>query len=187
MPAVFLLFSLIFSAAGGILLARGSTGRTRLAIVEQRLQDLKRMRTASQTYRSVIYVEEKSFWKGRKNVLFTVEYEVAAGVDFSKGVSISRLSGNTVQVNMPPAEIFSADADERSIHQMKIYEPAFFNPVSMGDYMPQIIAQGVENREAALESGILQTAEKNARNAVRRVLSMGGIQNVVFSGEANER
>ncbi len=180
-PLVLLALAVLVALSGMLILSRAGTSDKRLAVLEQKLRDMKQLKTVSQTCRSVVYVEEKSFWKGSKNVLFTIEYEITAGVDFADGIDIKRLSGTAVQVSLPPAKIFSSDADEGSIHQIFLREP-YFNQISMSDYMPQIAAQGEENLKAALESGILRTAGDNAQTAVLRVLRLGGVDEVVFTG-----
>jgi len=129
----------------------------------------------------VIFSEERAFLLGSRQVLFTLEYQVSAGVDFSRGFEIRELDRGVVEVRMPPAEVFAADADESSIRQMFIREQSFWNPVRMGDYMPQVVAQGEANRTAALESGILDRAEANARKAVSRILRLGGVEDIRFA------
>ena len=168
-------------AAGGVFLIYGErASESQTGVMEQRLRELRQLKTVSQTYRSVIYVEEKNFWRGNKQVLFTVEYLVTAGVDFSRGIEIRELSDGTVHVRMPPAEIFLFDADESSIHQMYLRENSFLNPIRMGDYMSQIIVQGEANKQAALDGGILNLAEANARLAVLRVLKLGNLEKITF-------
>lgn len=176
-----IIFGGILIFGSGIYLLNQDTQSTSdVAVFEQRLKSLRRMHTVNQTYRSVIYTEEKNFWRGKKLVLFSVEYNVIAGVDFSKELSIRRLPGAVIEVRMPPAEVFSSDADEGSIRQMLLREGLINNPIRRGDYMPQIAAQGRANRQNAIESGILNHAQINAEEAVRRILSFGGIQNVQF-------
>ncbi len=168
-------------AGGGVfLLYGGRASESQTGVMEQRLRELRQLKTVSQTYRSVIYVEEKNFWRGNKQVLFTVEYLVTAGVDFSRGLEIRERSDGTVYVRMPSAEIFLSDADESSIHQMYLRENSFLNPIRMGDYMSQIIAQGEANRQAALDGGILNLAEANARLAVLRILKLGNFEKISF-------
>lgn len=178
-------FTLVFIVAGVFLLISDKTSESRVAVMEQRLRDLRQLKTVNQTYRSVIYVEEKSFWRGKKQVLFSVDYLITAGVDFSKGLDIQELSDGVIRVSMPRAEIFVTDADETSIRQMYIRENTFLNPIRMGDYMSQIIAQGEANRQAALDGGILDLAEANARLAVLRILKLGNFDKVVF-GEKSD-
>ena len=177
---VLLVLTVLLVGTGVYVIRRDGGGENRVDVMEARLRDLRRLKTVGQTYRSVIYVEEKNFWLGGKRVLFTLEYEVVAGVDFSRGLQIRELPDDVLEVRMPPAEIFSWDADESSIHQMFLKESAILNPVRMSDYMPQVIAQGEENRRSALEGGILERAETNARSAVERILNLGDGGNVVF-------
>ncbi len=46
--------------------------------------------------------------------------------------------------------------------------------------MPQIVAQGQANQQAALESGILIDAERNAQIAVSRILEQSGFSEIQF-------
>ena len=181
LSVLFLLTGLAAAAAGTLLILGRQPEESRIEMMEQRLRNMRQLRTVTRTYRSVIFVEERNFWKGRKEVLFTLEYDVTAGVDFSRGLEIEELSGDGWRVSMPAAEVFESDADESSIRQMILREQSFFNPINMGDYMPHIIAQGEANRQAAIDDGILDKAEINARNAVLKVLGLGGIRDVVFA------
>jgi hypothetical protein len=181
---VLFVITILAAAAGAFILFGPDDGESRTAVMEARLRELRRLKTVSQTYRSVIYVED-NFWLGKKRVLFTLEYDVVAGVDFSRGLEIRELPGGVLEVRMPPAEIFSWDADESSIHQMFLKESTMLNPIRMGDYMPQVISQGEENRRSALEGGILGRAEANARSAVLRILNLGEGGEVVFGAPLN--
>jgi len=176
-----ILAALVVAGAGVLVLSGPKSGSHEVLVLENRIRELRRFRTVSQTYRSVIFAEERAFLLGSRQVLFTLEYQVSAGVDFSRGFEIRELDRGVVEVRMPPAEVFAADADESSIRQMFIREQSFWNPVRMGDYMPQVVAQGEANRTAALESGILDRAEANARKAVSRILRLGGVEDIRFA------
>lgn len=175
-----LILSLLLIAGAAYIFTRGPDNVSRIEVMEYRLRELRQLQTVSQTFRSVIYVEEKNFWRGNKQVLFTLEYIVTAGVDFSEGLQIRENPDGTLHVRMPQGEIFSSDADETSIRQMFLREQALLNPVRMGDYIPQVIAQGEANKQAALEGGILDMAEANARQAVIRILNLGEFENISF-------
>lgn len=178
--SILLLLAGLAAAAAGVLLISGRRpDENRIEMMEQRLRNMRRLRTVTRSYRSVIFVEERRFLKGRKEVLFSLEYEVSAGVDFSRGLEIEELSGGW-RVTMPAAEVFESDAKESSIREVIRREQSYFNPITMGDYMPHIIAQGEANRQAAIDDGILDRAEINARNAVLKVLGLGGVRDVVF-------
>ena len=177
---ILIIMALALIGGGVYLFTGGRESVSRTDVMEHRLKDLRELKTVSQTYRSVIFVEEKNFWRGNKQVLFTLEYVVTAGVDFSKGLEIRELPDGVIQVRLPGAGILSSDADETTIRQMFLKEQALLNPVRMGDYMPQIILQGEANRQAALDGGILKLAEANARMAVLRILKLGEFENIVF-------
>jgi hypothetical protein len=183
---ILIITALVLIGGGVYLYTGGRESLSRTEVMERRLKDLRELKTVSQTYRSVIYVEEKNFWRGNKQVLFTLEYVVSAGVDFSKGLEIRELPDGVIQVRLPGADILSSDADETTIRQMFLKEQTLLNPVRMGDYMPQIIIQGEANRQAALDGGILKLAEANAQMAVLRILKLGEFENIVF-GPALDR
>lgn len=175
-----LILSLLLIAGSVYLFTGGPERVNQTEVMEYRLRELRQLQTVSQTYRSVIYVEEKNFWRGNKQVLFTLEYNVTAGVDFSEGFQIRENPDGTIHVRMPRGEIFSSDADEASIKQMFLKEKTLLNPVRMSDYIPQLIAQGEANKQSALEGGILDLAEANARLAVKRILNLGEFENISF-------
>ena len=176
--------SLTIIAAVILLIIQDRRDRGHLEVLEQRLRKIRRLGTVRQIYRSVIYFEEKNFWRGGKMVLFTVEHGITAGIDLSEGFTLGKRIDGSVEVKLPPARILSVDADEGSIHQMLLREGLFNNPVRIGDYMPSVIAQGEVTREAALEEGILHLAERSARSAITRILGLGGIDDVNFISRA---
>ena len=176
--------ALTLIAVAVLLIIQDRRDRGHLEVLEQRLRKIRRLGTVSQIYRSVIYFEEKNFWRGGKMVLFTVEHGITAGIDLSEGFTLGKRIDGSVEVKLPPARIFSVDADEGSIHQMLLREGFFNNPVRIGDYMPSVIAQGEVTREAALEGGILHLAERSARSAIARILGLGGIDEVHFISRA---
>jgi len=180
LDVLFLLLAMVIAGLGAYLLVGSERRPSPTEVMEQRLRNLSRLTTISQTYRSVIYVQEKNFWRGDKEVLFSLKYQVTAGVDFTRGVLVPPNGRDSATVRMPPAEIFTSDADESTIHQMFLREQAFLNPVRMGDYMPQVIAQGEANRQSAIDGGILERSEANARKAVTRVMKLGGFEEVMF-------
>lgn len=175
-----IVFGLLLVGLGLYILLDERDSTDQIQVFEQRLKSLRRLSTVNQSYRSVIYMEEKNFWRGNKLVLFSVKYDVIAGVDFSKGISLQKLKDGSFEVSLPPAEVFSSDADESSIEQMLIREGLINNPIRKSDYMPRIVEQGRVNRQSAIDSGILDRAELNAQTAVRRILSLGGIEKVIF-------
>jgi len=177
----FVVLAMIMFLAAGFVSVINRKEQRAAEVLQERIRDLKQLVTVEQTYRSVIYTENKTFWVMSRQVLFSVKYHVRAGVDFSGGLELNRLPGGVIQVTMPSAKIFSSDADESTIHQMMIKESAVFNPVRISDYMPLIIRQGEVNRKAALDSGILKLAENNAKLAVKRILAIGGFSQVVFT------
>ena len=177
----FFLFSALILTAGGFYLKYIPVKRAaECKVIEERIKKLRRLTAVSQVYRSVIYVKNKNFWRGTREVLFSIKYNVTAGVDFSKGFNLELKDDGTVEVTMPDSMVFLSDADESTINQMLIRESYFLNPIKISDYMPQIIALGNENRKTAVENGILERADANARQAVLKILKSGGFEKVIF-------
>jgi hypothetical protein len=133
--------------------------------------------TASQTYRDVIYAERRRFLAD-KRLLFTIDYDVTAGVDFRKGLEIRVREDGTWEVTMPAAEILEVDADDASIEEIFIKET--LGTIRLSDYMPVILDEREAIRNAAEAGDLLERAEANARSAVTRILRLGGAENVGF-------
>ena len=81
-----------------------------------RIKKLEELVTARQIYRNVIYTEIKENFIVDKRSLFTIDYIVTAGVDFSGGVKIDA-QNSAVRVTYPYPEILSVDADESTIDE----------------------------------------------------------------------
>jgi len=177
---VFLFLALLLSAGGFYIRYVPVKRAAECKVIEERIKQLRRMTTVTQVYRSVIYVKNKNFWRGTREVLFSIKYNVAAGVDFSRGFNLNLKDDGTVEVSMPGAKVFLSDADESTINQMLIRESYFLNQIKISDYMPQIIAQGITNRKTSVENGILERADTNARQAVLKILRIGGFDKVIF-------
>lgn len=88
--------------------------------ISEHVRSILELPTFEHVYRDVIYIDrERSFlmFKTRDTeVLFSIDVRIQAGLDLTKGLSISQ-NGRTVEVFLPDAEILLADADESSIEQ----------------------------------------------------------------------
>ncbi len=61
---ILIITALVLIGGGVYLYTGGRESVSRTEVMERRLKDLRELKTVSQTYRSVIYVEEKNFWRG---------------------------------------------------------------------------------------------------------------------------
>lgn len=118
---------------------------------------------------------------GGERVLLIATGNVEAGVDLGDvhkdDVSVN---GDTVTINLPEAEIFSASLDEKTT---RVYDrdmsPLNFHPDD--DLVEKARLRAVEKIEAsARENGILDTAEGNAQNSIRAFVTPLGFERVRF-------
>jgi hypothetical protein len=118
---------------------------------------------------------------GGERVLLIATGNVEAGVDLGDvhkdDVSVN---GDTVTINLPEAEIFSASLDEKTT---RVYDrdmsPLNFHPDD--DLVENARLRAVEKIEAsARENGILDTAEGNAQNSIRAFVTPLGFERVRF-------
>jgi len=125
-------------------------------------------------------------------VLFIARGEVQAGVDLSKlkenDVVVSRsVSGttslNVATIHLPPAEIISFKLDEQKSHVFDVKTdsllPFLASPIpELYDYVRREAETAI--KQAAIEDGILSTANDNARRDVELLLLRLGFQEVRF-------
>jgi Protein of unknown function (DUF4230) len=103
-------------------------------------------------------------------VLLEVHGEAVAGVDLSQldpaGV---QLTGRSVHVHLPPAQIFTVALDDTKTHVYQ-RQTGLLVPVDPS-LEGEVRANAVENlRQSALASGILSTAHQNACATVTKLL-----------------
>jgi len=142
-----------------------------------RIRDLEELVTARQIYRNVIYTEIKENLIVDKRSLFTINYIVTAGVDFSHGFEIN-VGNNTVEISYPYPGILSIDADEGSIEEYFTLQR--FGKLKQSDYLNIIFDEKKRIEEDALRSGILERADKNLQRLISGFLKQSGIQKIKF-------
>ena len=95
----------------------------------------------------------------------TYDGVVTAGIDFTRvGVDID-IHDKTVTVTMPEAEIQSVDVDPNSF-VLYSEKNGLGNPLSISDFNGSIVELENKARNRALERGLLDQAEENARRVV---------------------
>jgi hypothetical protein len=189
---------------GGALLA-GPTGRLLLGLAEplralrlpltrgvvpgpvvlEQMQQLQRLETSR--YQGQVVVRGESArhplpaWLSGDRMLFVARGEVVAGIDLARlrPEDIAVRNGE-VEVRLPTPEIFHAAVNA---HTSEVYErrTGWF-----GGPDPQLeteVRREAEERirEAALRSGVLAAARRNAEEALRRHLGPLGFREVRFS------
>jgi hypothetical protein len=105
------------------------------------------------------------------HILLEVHGQAVAGVDLSQlNPADVQVSGRSVHVHLPPAQIFTVALDESKTH---VYErqTGLFVPVDPS-LEGEVRANAAENlRQSALAAGILATAHQNACSTVTKLLT----------------
>jgi hypothetical protein len=111
-------------------------------------------------------------------LLLMAHGEVVAGMDLTKlGQSDIEVHGNSVSVRLPQAEIFSARLDSDKTRVYSRDTGLFSSPDP--NLESEVRAEAERQlRTAALQEGILKTADTNARQTVHSLLLSLGFANV---------
>jgi hypothetical protein len=153
--------------------------------MEDRIESLLQLHTYEHRYRDLVYFgEEKSFLFIKtvdRAVLFSVDIRVTAGLDLSDGVTLTpdRFEHDRIYVRLPPATILTVDADESSIEEYFLREQG--GRIGLLELSDQIESAKARTEEEAIERGILEQADANARSIVRGFLNLAGFSEVVFA------
>lgn len=151
--------------------------------VLERVQGLSRLETASYHMEKVITAESGQgplgFLFGDKMLLIAYG-QVIAGVDLSRigPESVLTTDDGTVYLKMPPVEVFLYTLDNQRTY---VYDRQT-GLVGMNPTLETAARQEAERLilEAALQTGLLQEAEQNARDVLRVLLLAMGFQHVIF-------
>jgi hypothetical protein len=165
-------------------LLRGGPVRINLdqPTVVRQIRGLERLETVSYTMDKIASGERENpilpqFLAGDR-LLLVVHGEAVAGVDLSKlQPSDVSVHGSTVRVHLPSAEIFTTSLDNA---RTKVYsrDTGLFSspdPKLEGEVREEAERQ---LRIAALDDGILKSADANARQMVTNILKNLGFENI---------
>jgi hypothetical protein len=165
-------------------LARGSSARidtSRPAIV-QRIQQLQRLETVVYGMDKIVAGGQESRYLPRllagDRLLLIVYGEVTAGVDLGKIEPAQiEVTGRSVLIGMPPAEIFASRIDNERTRVYSRGTGLFTRP---DPNLESDVRKEAERqiRQAALDGGILQTAATNARATLLTFLQGLGFDRV---------
>lgn len=112
---------------------------------------------------------------------FLISYDgvVTAGVDFSR-IKVEKYDrAGTILVTMPAAVILGVDIDPESF-RLHYEKNSIFTEQSVVTYNDSVIALEQEEKEKALERGILEKADENARKLIRSMV-LGLVDPTVYS------
>ncbi len=156
------------------------------ATVIQGVQALSRLETASYQIEKVITAESGQgplgFLFGDKLLLIAYG-EMIAGVDLSfiGPADLMTTDDGTVYLRLPPSEVFVATLDNSRTY---VYDRRT-GVAGMNAQLETAARQEAERLmlQAALENGLLETAEDNARNVLRSLILSLGFRHVIFVKE----
>jgi hypothetical protein len=111
---------------------------------------------------------------GSREILFSVNVGIRAGVDLRKGFSVEVTAPRQVLVTLPPAEVLYSDVDEDTIYQYFLRQTG--QEISFIE-VQDVLARAKDDLVAdALERGILEQADRQALRIVRSLLEDFGLQ-----------
>jgi hypothetical protein len=154
------------------------------AIVRQ-IQSLSELVSVKYTVEKVVGLEEKKTPVGSEKLLLIVQAEVLAGVDLSALTpgSIRIQPGGNIKISLPPAHIFHIVIDDK---QTKVWDRqiTWWTPwVSPNPDLERQarVAAAASIKQAALDMGILDQAQRNAESVIRNLLQNQGAKSVTLS------
>ena len=103
-----------------------------------------------------------------KSFIITYDGQIKAGVDLSKAQI--DISGKTITVTLPDAQILSHEIDEDSIEVFD-ESTSIFNPLKVEDYTAFNKDQKSRMEKKAQEKGLLTEARKAAVKTVEKYLA----------------
>ena len=147
------------------------------------VRSLARLETIEYTVEKVITAEigqgELAFLFGDK-LLFVAHGSVIAGIDLEKlKAEDIWLEGETLYVELPPAEIFVATLDNEKSYVYDRETGLFTHGATDLETQARQVAEA-EIYKAAIEDGILEQAQQNAENYMARLLRSLGYNTVIF-------
>ena len=152
-------------------------------VVLLQMQKLARLETAKFNGQAIVKSETKGLLPisiAGDSLVFMAQGEVVAGVDLAKmGEGDVRVDGETVHVKLPAAEIFHTALNSKTSEVAQRQTGLFSKPDINLETNARIESED-RLREAALQSDILQKANENARDAVRKQLESAGVKDLQF-------
>lgn len=160
---------------GAVLSHREAQPQITTDLISQRLTDVQELSTVAYFYTNMGRFENQLDFYGwavpltRKSFIISYDGTIKAGVNLAD-ITV-QVSGDTVTVTLPPAEILSHEIPEDSI---EIFDEThnIFNPIQISDYTGFTRDQKVQVEARAVENGLLEEAAQRARTAVNGLLSL---------------
>jgi Protein of unknown function (DUF4230) len=152
--------------------------------VVRQIQQLQRLETVSYTMDKIMSGERNNAYLPKflagDRLLLVVHGDVIAGVDLGK-VQAADVSvhGRTISLRIPAAEIFTTRIDNARTRVYSRDTGLFSTP---DPNLESEVREEAERQlqQAALQDGVLKTADQNAHNTLSRMLTGLGFEQVEF-------
>jgi Protein of unknown function (DUF4230) len=158
--------------------------------VVQRIQRLQRLETVVYSMEKIVTGTQDNAYLpkflGGDRILLIVHGEVTAGIDLAKlDESKIKIAGRAIELEVPPAEIFSTRIDNE---RTKVYSRETGLFTTPDPNLESVVRREAERqiRDAAIDGGILKTAEENARANLTGLLTALGFEAAVIRSFMSE-
>ena len=152
-------------------------------VVLLQMQKLARLETSRFNGQAIVKSETKGVLPvsiAGDSLIFVAHGEVVAGVDLAKmNEGDVKVDGEKVTVKLPRAELFHTRLDSSTSEVAQRQTGLFSKPDINLETQARIEGEN-RLREAALQSGLLERADENAREAVRKQLEAAGVEKLEF-------
>jgi hypothetical protein len=166
------------------LLGRGDRYGLSQPTVVNRIQRLQRLETVVYTMDKIVTGERENpflpnFLAGDR-ILLLVHGEVVAGIDFGnlKSGDVS-IQGKNIRLRLPQPQLFTTRLDS---DKTRVYSRQTGLLVPVDPNLESRVRQEAEHQlqDAALQDGILRTAQQNARSTIMSLLTGLGFEKIDF-------
>jgi hypothetical protein len=152
-------------------------------VVLSQIQRLERLETCRYNGQVIVRGDTQGFlplWLAGDRMLFVGHGEVVAGVDLARlHPEDVEVRGTRVSLRLPPSEILHTRLDNRASEVFDRRSGLLTGPDRSLETRVRIEAED-RIRQAALENGVLLTAQANARDTLRRQMELYGFREVRF-------
>ena len=153
---------------------RSETAKIDTVVLQYQLSEIRELATVTYAYTNMAQFESSNDFYGvkipftTKSFILTYDGTVKAGVDLD-GAEVS-VSGTTVTITLPEAEILSHEIDEDS---MEVFDEktSIFNPFTVEDFTSFQSDQKAAMEEKALSRGLLAEARAKAVSSVEQLFA----------------
>ena len=156
--------------------------------VESSLREVRELTTLKYHYKNIASFENAQEFQGfklpftTKKFIYTYEGDINAGIDLEDArVSVNN-QAKTITVNLPESKILSHDIDENSV---KFFDEknSIFNPLELEDFSNFRKEEEAKVEKEAIEKGLLEESQKNAKKAVEELLNINPLINEEYTIE----